>query len=170
MVGGYGGWQKSIPAKSYYFASGIPLSMVLNDAAVECGEQWGGTVGAASDLQLYASQSIGTRYVREQGNAQQVLRQQVGNLWWIDSSGNTRMAPRASTLITSPFEIINWSGGKGKFQVATESPGDWIPGRTFNNPVIGAVQTVFCGYRVSIHQMTMAAIAASRMPRWTVSP
>ena len=137
LVGGYGGWQKTIPAKAYLLPSGVPVSMVLGDAAQECGEQWG-----TLDLSSYASGVLASSWVRERAAAQRVLRLLAGALWWVDGTGATRLAPRASTAIGSAFQAIKYSGGRGRFEIATETIGDWMPGRTFSSPTVPTPQTV----------------------------
>jgi hypothetical protein len=140
MVGGFGGWQKVLPAKAYSLPSGVPLSMILGDAATECGEQWGGA--NPTDLAAFASASVGQAFVREKAPAQRVLRLLTPGLWWIDGTGATRLAPRATGIITSQFTAVRYSGGKGQFEIATETLGDWQPGRTFKSPTITSVQTI----------------------------
>lgn len=137
VVGGYGGWRTTIAAKGYSNPGGVPTAMVLGDAASECGEQWG-----SGELSTYASGNVGNAYVRHMAPAARVLRLVAGPLWWMDPSGVTRLAPRLGTPITSQFEVISWSGGKGQFEVATETLSDWMPGRSFTSPTVTASQTI----------------------------
>lgn len=140
LVGGFGGWQKVLPAKAYSLPSGVPLAMVLGDVAGECGERWGGS--NPGDLQTFATGTVGALYVRERAPAQRVLRLLTPGLWWIDGTGATRLAPRATGPITSQFTAVKYSGGRGQFEIATETLGDWQPGRTFKAPTITTPQTI----------------------------
>ena len=133
VVGGALGWRKAIGAQAYQNPGGVRLSMVLGDAAAAVGE----TVNIAAD------QTLGTFYVREAAPAQRLLRQLCGPAWWIDTSGVTQIgATRSSAPITSPWDLIDASGGKGLFHLATETISDWMPGRTFTDPNIPGTQTI----------------------------
>lgn len=135
LVGGFGGWQTQLIAKSYQSPSGIPLALVLGDAAKEAGEQ----INVPANL----NPSIGQAYARAAGPASRVLRQLVSNLWYVDpATGIVQIAPRKTDRIASSFEVLHYSGGKGKFQITTETLSDWMPGRTFTNPTIVATNTV----------------------------
>lgn len=132
LVGGGAGWRKVIPAQAYYNPLGVRASIVLGDAASIVGER----------LNLVTDSVLGTSYVREAAPAERVLRLIAGAQWWIDSSGVTQVGPRAGGAITSPFQIINWSGGKGWFDVSTETLSDWMPGRTFSNSNVTKAQQI----------------------------
>lgn len=132
VVGGAGGWRKTIPAQAYVNTNGLRLSLLLRDAATLVGEQ----VSVTTDTVL------GTAFVREAAPAERVLRQLAGNEWYIDTSGVTRVGPRSSSAITSQFTVVQWSGAKGSFEIATESLGDWLPGNTFTAPTVSGTQTV----------------------------
>lgn len=132
IVGGAAGWRKTIPAQAYVRPSGIAMSLVLGDAAALVGEQ----VRIANDVIL------GTTYVRENAPAERLLRQLAGPTWWIDPSGVTQVGTRAGGAITSPFQIVEWSGGRGFFEVATETLSDWMPGRTFSNANVTKSQQI----------------------------
>lgn len=132
IQGGRGGWGKSVPARSYRSSSGVSLSHVLQDAAIEVGEA----------VELAVDRTIGTAFVREAGPASNVLRQLVGDGWWMAPDGVTHVGPRATGPITSPFTVISWSGGKGRFDIATETLEDWVPGRTFVSPTVTTPQTI----------------------------
>jgi hypothetical protein len=123
MIGGAGGWRKTLPAKYYRLASGLSLSTVLNDAARESGE----TITLASD------RIIGTAYVRESGPASKALATLSGGLWYVDFTGRTQVATRAASTIASEFDTVSVGGAGGKQIVATEFPQDFVPGRTYSS-------------------------------------
>jgi len=126
IVGGFGGWPKAVAARAYRSAGGVRASMVLGDAAIEVGEQ----------VKLATDSTLGTAYVREAGPASRVLRYLAGSLWWVDALGVTQVGARAAMAITSAFTVVAYNGGRGRFEVATEAPADWQPGRTFTSPTV----------------------------------
>lgn len=132
LVGGFGGWRKQVPAQAYQNAAGLKASLLLGDAAALVGER----VNVVSD------QTVGTLFVREAAPAQRLLRQIAGSIWWIDASGTTQVGPRTGSPIMSSFTAIQWSGAKGRFEIATEKLSDWMPGQTFSSPTVTATQTI----------------------------
>ena len=132
VVAGGGGWRKIIPGKGYAHDAGVKLSSVLNDAAREAGEQ----ISVADD------RSIGASYTRKKGQAGRALRLLIGSQWWIDPHGVTQTKVRDATPISSAFTVVGWSGGKGRFEIATEKYSDWMPGRTFTAPTVKTPQTI----------------------------
>ncbi len=132
IVGGKGGWRKTIPARGYSHQAGVKLSTVVGDAASECGE----TIVLASDA------SLGTHYTRDEAKANSVLESEMGGAWWVDPSGVTQTSVRDSSPIVTPFTVVSWSGGKGQFEIASESIASWQPGRTFTAPTVEGVQTI----------------------------
>lgn len=132
LVGGYAGWRTSVMSKAYANNAGVRLSMVLKDVASEIGES----------LSLAADTTIGPFYIREAAPAQRVLRQLAGPIWWIDPTGVTQVGPRSTLNITTPFQVINWSGAYGSFDVATEDNVSWLPGNTFSSSTVPETQTI----------------------------
>lgn len=132
LVGGFGGWRKTIPAQAYQSAGGIKASLLLGDAAALVGEK----------VNVVTDQTVGSLFVREAAPAQRLLRQLAGSLWWVDSKGTTQVGPRTSTAILSSFTAVEWSGAKGRFNIATEKLSDWMPGQTFTSPTVTATQTI----------------------------
>lgn len=132
LIGGAGGWRKTIPAKPYRNPAGIRASMVIGDAAREVGES----------VTLDADRVIGIAYPRESAPASRVLRTLAGALWWVDPSGMTHIGARPTGAISSDFTVIHWSGKTGSFEIATENYADWMPGKTFTAPTVSGTQTV----------------------------
>lgn len=138
LVGGYGGWMKALPFKQYINASGIMASVLLEDVAAECGEQ----INVLSDF------NVGNQWVRlgpsdeDPAPAQRTLRQVGGPLWWMAPSGVTQVGPRPTKAITSSFTVVEWSGARGQFTIATEDLASWMPGNTFTAPTVPTVQTI----------------------------
>lgn len=133
IVGGYGGWKNPVTARAYQNAGGVPLAMVLGDAASEVGEK----------INVVGGGTVGTDFVREAAPAERVLRQLAGPLWFVDPSGVTQVgAQRSTNAITSNFEITERSGAKGRFSIATEDLASWMPGRTLMSPTVTTTQAL----------------------------
>ncbi len=132
IVGGAAGWRKELPSRGYSHIAGVKLSTVVGDAANECGER----IVLASDL------ALGTHYARDAGTAQRVLEIELNGTWWIDPLGVTQTKDRDSSPVVSPFTVLSWSGGKGQFEIASESIATWQPGRTFTSVVVEGTQQV----------------------------
>lgn len=131
VVGGYGGWQKSVPAQAYRGAN-VRISTVLKDAAAAVGER----------VQVDASDTNLGSFTRAAGRASQTLRQVGGPQWWVAPDGVTHVGPRPASAITSQFDVIAWSGKTGRFTIASETLADWLPGRTFTAPTVGSTKTI----------------------------
>ncbi len=132
IVGGAGAWRNVLPSKGYSHAAGVKLSSVLNDAARECGER----------IVIATDRVVGPGWAREEAKAERLLHILLDGKWWIDPEGVTQTGPRASSAVVTPFTVVAWSGGKGQFEIATESIASWQPGRTFSSPTVVAPQTV----------------------------
>lgn len=132
LVGGAGGWRTSVPARGYSLPNGIFASTILQDAARDCGES----------IVLDADRYLGRRWFREGTAAERQLALITGGKWWIDAAGVTRTAARASSVIRSPFTVVGWSGGRGRFEIATDVYEDWSPGRTFTAPTVSGTRTI----------------------------
>lgn len=131
VMGGYGGWRKSVSAQAYVGAS-VRISTVLRDAASAVGER----------VSVDAADTLLQRFTREAGPASRVLRQVAGPLWWIAPDGATHVGPRIGGAITSAFDVLQQSGAHGMFSIATEVLTDWMPGRTFTAPTVSGTQTI----------------------------
>lgn len=132
LVGGFGGWKKPVPAQAYQNSSGLKASLLLGDAAAIVGEK----------VNVVTDQTVGTLFVREAAPAARLLRQIGGSLWWIDANGVTQVGPRSGSAIVSSFTAVQWSGAKGRFEIATEKLSDWMPAQTFTSPTVTTPQTV----------------------------
>jgi hypothetical protein len=136
LVGGTGGWRKSIPAKDYASPAGVPTSVVLADAA-------SAVLEAPPVLDPTVTPTLGPSWERQAGTASLVLWAILSLGWWMDPTGVVQTAPRLPTPITSYFDAVTVQGAPGRVLIATETPGDWTPGRTFVGPTVsGTVNRV----------------------------
>lgn len=133
LVGGSGGWARPVTLAPYAKPQGVPLSLVLRDAAQACGE----SVALATD------RSLGAFYVPGAGvPAGTILRSLAGAEWYVDELGITQVRARASTPITTEAEVTHYAGGKGWLSVATEDLASWQPGATFTGATVAVPFTV----------------------------
>lgn len=132
VVGGYAGWRKVLPPRGYQLSAGVMLSTVLGDAARECGEQIAGLADVA----------IGPGYARRAGKASAVLRRLIGGQWWIDPAGITQLSARSTAPILTPFTVESYHPARGMFVIASESPADWTPARTFDSKIVPGPHTI----------------------------
>jgi hypothetical protein len=133
LVAGAAGWRNTLSARSYEFAGGVPLSMVLQDAATELGER----------VSLATDSTLGQAWTRPTQSGAQLLYQIAGPLWWIDNAGVTRLsAARATSIINSTFTVVSADPGRGMYEIATESMQDWMPGATFSAPTLDGIITI----------------------------
>jgi len=133
IVGGYGGWQKTVPSQQYVLSGGVLLSTVLGDLAAAVGEK----------VNVQNDQALGSIFVRESAPASRILRQIAGPLWYVDTKGVTQITnARPSKAVSSAFLVNRWDGDRGEFEVSTEDYASWMPGNTFSNEVVTTTQTI----------------------------
>ena len=126
LIGGHGGWLKTLPPSGYNLITGVQLSTVLGDAARDVGE----TVKLASD------RSLGNFYTREEAPAERLLNR-LSSTWYVRPDGSTYVGDRASGEIVSQFDVLSYDGGRGSALVGvTDAYADWTPGRTFRSAQI----------------------------------
>ena len=128
LVGGQGGWRKTVPPELYVSPVGVPTTTVLADVAGLVGE-----IPPVVDPTLQPT--VGTAFGRQGGLASLVLQQVCGDQWWMDPSGVVQTAPRLG-IVKSLFSVENVDGASGKYTIQTESPGDWAPGNVFAGPTV----------------------------------
>lgn len=132
IVAGANGWRTVLPPRGYTLAAGVMLSVVLQDAARE----------AKETIVVNADRVLGPSYARREGPASRVLRRFLDGKWWIDTNGVTQTGARSSAPIRSAFTVESFDPATGRFVIATEAYGDWMPGRTFSGPTVPTVRTI----------------------------
>ncbi len=121
VVGGHDGWRRTVRARYYIRAQGVPLSMVLGDLARDTGEV---VRLGVPDV------SLGPSYVRIEGAGALTLYR-LGLPWYVGDDGVTVIGARPSGMVTSAFDPMAYDTARGVVTVATEAIGEWRPGRTF---------------------------------------
>jgi hypothetical protein len=152
LVGGAGGWYRTVGARFYAKPQGVRLATVLGDVAAEVGE-------AIVLSSAFTSRVVGQFWARAAGQAVGVLSVAAGRAWYIDEVGVTQVGERPSTTVSSPFTISGpgYRGSLGMVEIATEDLLSWRPGALFRSELLSTPLTVAS---VSIH---MAADSTLRL-------
>lgn len=134
LFGGFGGWNNTPPARSYMAPFGVSLALVLGDLARDVGER----------VNVPIDTTLGNFWTRpglpSVAPAGRTLRAAAGASWWIDGSGVVQVTPRSTAPIVSDWQAIDWHGSRGVLLLASEDPASWMPGRTFQSPLVQPVQ------------------------------
>lgn len=142
IVGGKGGWMKTVPQRFYENPFGVKLKPILSDVAGECGES----------VTVDADSTVGLFYTRQLAPACRVLNQLCPS-WYVQNDGTTRVGDRATPTITSRFDLVNEyvAPNLGRIPIATDFPEDWVPGAKFSASVLGSST-----YQISdvVHRLT----------------
>lgn len=104
IVGGAGGWGKTLSPKSYINDAGIKAQNVLGDAATECGE-------TIADV---PTGTVGPAFSRLFGPASGVLQLLYPQSWYVGEDGVTRIGRRASSVVPAAI-------ARGKVDLAANS-------------------------------------------------
>ena len=133
LLGGAGGWQKTVPEKAFHNDAGVMSSAVLATTAIEVGE----TVVDLVPVQL------GVDYVRAAGPASNVL---TGRDWYVDLQGNTIIGARPTAPAPKTIEVLSWDGGQQKAEIACDEvlvPGTSITDDRFGTIIVRDVEQEF---------------------------
>lgn len=126
IVGGRGGWGRTIAEKSYANDAQVKWSTVIGDAATACGESF--------DLStVSADRRTGPAYTRPSGPASRVLEELAPAGWYVGEDGVTRLGRRpATTLAASVTRVSVADRARLKVTVASESLKALVPGITID--------------------------------------
>ena len=96
VVGGAGGWGKTVQAKNYHNDLGVKLRDVLVDLGKACGE----TVTTAREDRLSVD------YLRRQDKAGLCLQGLIGRDWYVAPNGTTVCDARKTSEIVSEIQLL----------------------------------------------------------------
>lgn len=135
VIGGAGGWSRSLVAKAYANDSGVKALLVAQDAAREAGETLG-TVAPTVPL-------VGVAYVRQSGSAARALEDAVGATpWWVDYDGVTQVSTRTtSPATTGTYEVIDFDPRTRMVEIAADDMTQVVIGSVLTDR-LDAPQTV----------------------------
>lgn len=118
IVGGRGGWGKTIKGASYSNDAGLPYAKLLADAALACKETLGvAPVGVA-----------GASYVRPEGRAALVLEQLFPAGWYVDETGVTQIGARLPSVYLGKAVRFERDIACGMVSLAAEDVASLLPG------------------------------------------
>ncbi len=120
VVGGKGGWGKSIPAKSYANDAGVKVSTLITDAAAACGESV-----LASTL---PTSRVGPAWARREDSASRVLALLVPSAWYVGTDGVTRIGARAASALPAGVTHGPVDRARATVTLASESIASILPG------------------------------------------
>lgn len=118
VVGGGGGWGRTLPAKPYNDDAGTSLRTVLSDAAAEAGE-------TLSDV---PATLLGPHYARHAGPASALLNLLAPQNWYVDFAGVTRIGQRAATTYAGTAPRVRVDPLAQVIDLAVDSIAGLVPG------------------------------------------
>lgn len=118
VVGGAGGWGRTLRAKPYNDDGGVRLRTVLGDAAAEVGET----------LADVPSSLLGPHYARPDAPAYDLLNLQASQNWYVDFAGVTRIGQRAATTYTGTAPRVRVDPLAQVIELAVDSIAGLVPG------------------------------------------
>lgn len=117
VVGGAGGWGRTVAGKAYTNDLGIKRALVAGDAARDCGETMGTVTG-----------TVGVSYVRHEGPAARVLDDVAARDWYVDELGVTQIGRRARSTVTPAPHVLTVDAARGRVDIAPELLAGLVPG------------------------------------------
>jgi hypothetical protein len=118
VVGGAGGWGRTVKAASYSNDLGVKLEKIFTDVAAACGE----TIGPAP------AGVAGPLFVRAEGRAALVLEQLAAEQWYVDNASVTRFGRRAARTYTGNATRLRIDQAGGVLELAADQIADLAPG------------------------------------------
>lgn len=120
LVGGAGGWAKTIPSKHYANDAGVKLSTVLGDAAA--------AVEETLDASTVPATRVGPAWTRPEDPAARVLELVSPGAWYVGEDGVTRLGRRPRTTYAGKGTLGPVDRGRAKVTVAADSIAGITPG------------------------------------------
>lgn len=138
IVGGGGGWSKTLAPRGYHNDVGILASQVILDAGLEVGEL----------VEVLDGDHVldGVDFVREAGPASRLIGQLFddGVGWWVGYDGQTKIGARPAPDIDPSLvlELLDYYPAKRVAVFATETPSAIQIGQTIQAPQLTTALTV----------------------------
>jgi len=121
LVGGAGGWGRTLPRRSYANDAQVKVATVLGDAATAAGE----TIEASS---LPSSAKVGPAWVRPEGPAARLLELLAPAAWYVGEDGITRLGKRSGGVLPAGVTHGEVDRARGTVTLAAESIATILPG------------------------------------------
>ena len=106
-MGGAAAWDQEVEARTYRDDSGILLSAVLADLALDAAAATGATDGTSFGAVLdgIPDRSLGYAWTRPTATASDLLRALAGDAWWVAPDGTTHVGARAASS-SAPADLL----------------------------------------------------------------
>jgi hypothetical protein len=122
VVGGAGGWGKTLPAKPYQNDAGVKLSTVLGDIAAAVGET---LIGVPTTR-------LGAHYVRPAGLASRALNHHFARGWYVADDGTTVIGQRSAAVYVGEGARVDVRPGANVIELDVEALDNLAPGVTID--------------------------------------
>ena len=130
IVGGAGGWGRTVGPRSYANDIGVKAALILRDVATECGEVLG--VVPPTD-------SAGPAFVRPSGPASRVLERLYARGWYVDAAGVTQIGRRPAVPFTGEASRMVNDAAQARYEIA---PGEGTLSSLVPGIVVDGVEAV----------------------------
>jgi hypothetical protein len=151
IVGGGGGWGRTLDRKAYLNDAGVKMSNVIGDAAAAAGESVEGAPATR----------LGSHYVRLESTASHALNQLTPRAWRVDFDGITRFGARATVAYTGEGARSRVEPGGGVVEIATDVIETLLPGVTID----GSAPATDVEYLLDSKRLTVRVYAGTRTSR-----
>lgn len=122
LVGGAGGWSRTVDAKDYTNDAGVKRTKVVGELAAEVGETVEGV----------PSGTVGPKFTRAAGPASIVLHELFPRAWRVDEDGVTRFGVRAATQADAAIAHGVVDLASGVVELMADAIAKLVPGVTAN--------------------------------------
>jgi hypothetical protein len=119
IVGGAGGWGKSLKPTSYSDDAGVKIAKIIGEAASAVGE----TVGT-----IDTARRTGASFARKNDPASRVLQRLVPQAWYVDELGVTQIGARAPGKLPAGATHGVVDRARGTVTLASEKIATILPG------------------------------------------
>lgn len=155
ILGGAGGWRRSIPARAHHNDGTIRASRL----AVAAGREVGETLVVASALD---GPVTGVDWPREADAASSVLRLLFGDAWWVGADGVTRVDRRSVVDVTGQTQILEYDPQLRRAEIGLDGRDLSVvfPGASMLDPVrLGATPFVVRDVEIEVAGSSVRAHA-----------
>lgn len=139
VVGGFGGWSKTVPALGYHNDAGVKKALVLADAARAVGE----TI-VALPVGL-----LDNHYARRNGPASAVMHDVCPDGWRVNDAGLTDVTPIAPYTYAVESSVVTQPDVAGCLSIASDTLADLRPGLRYNGVVYGDIEVVISASKIT---------------------
>lgn len=159
IVGGAGGWGKTVPAASEADDAGVRVATVLTTAAKDAGE--------TLDATTLPGTRLGPAWARHEGPARDALELLVPGAWYVGEDGITRLGARAAEAWKGKASLEPVDKARGVVVLAPETLVGLVPGA-----IVAGIEAVDVWHSVADGKVrstvwgSMSASSSRRLTAW----